>query len=415
MAYIPSTYVITLFLYLLINHVSSEFRLDVYDTPAQTGAMVEFQCLGSIINNEISNNFFTMGGKLGWFADNEMIGNSRTIDNQYINYIVDANMVHKYNISVHVETSHGWTNTVFKFQIQDVSVADEKTYHCALLSAENDTEHESEEQFLEVHFAPNPLHPLCSADCTDSDCTDSHSVRLKCRSETASPPVQLYWMTRTDGIDVVSMNASVRESEGFTESNLAIQPLNNTEYICVSNYTGVYEPSSRQCKMHQPIISLTQSKTEFTEGDVAVFECNIAAEPKVEHEIIWEFSPAIKLKTMTTHSSDYVSRLSIINVTVEDNGSFIMCINHNKLGRNFEKRILVVRGTGGNLPSPEQQRKDDKPQRNDDKQGDDDTVKTVKKIPPKNSADCMSQSWKSCLFIIFAELLSFALLPDVIK
>ena len=357
MAHIPSTYVITLFIYSLINYASSQLRLDVHSTPAQLGTVVEFQCFGTVIQHAISNSHFTNGGKLAWFADNELIGYSSIVNDQYVNLIVDANMAHKYNISVTDLFSHGVTNTYFEFKINNVLLADEKTYRCALLSAQNDTKSESEEQFLEVHFAPNPSHPLCSADCTDSD-----SVTLTCRSETASPPVQLYWMTKTDGI---ISNAS-SEPDGFTEAKLVIQPLSSnesfecgagnyeifpgtyTKYICVSNYTGVYAPSARKCKMHRPIISLTQSKTEFTEGDEAVFECNIDAEPKVEHEIIWDFSPQIKPKTVTTDFHNSVSTLSIMDVTVADNGSFVMCINHNKLGRNFENRTLVVRRNGRN-------------------------------------------------------------------
>ena len=404
MAHIPSIYVITLFLYSLINYASSQLRLDVYTTPAQIGSVVEFDCFGKSVQQAISNGHFTNGSKLAWFADNKIIGYSSVVDNQYVKYIVDANMMHKYNITVYRYILQGVINTFFTFKINNVLVADEKSYRCALLSAQNDTESESKEQFLEVHFAPTSSHPLCNADCTDSD-----SVTLTCRSETASPPVQLYWMTKTDGI---ISNAS-SESDGFTEAKLVIQPLSNnksfecgagnyelfpgtySEYICVSNYTGVYAPSARKCEMHS-IISITQSKTEFTEGDEAVFKCNIAAAPNVEQEIIWDFSPQIKPKTMTTDFNNSVSTLSIMDVTVADNGSFVMCINYNKLGRNFENRTLVVRrnGSSGMITKPHDNE-------------DDDAVKTVTKILPKNGANRMSQLWKPCLLMIFAELLSF--------
>ena len=286
---------------------------------------VEFQCyLG-----QQEYDIFENGGRLVWLADGQIIANS-TLEHRK-EFVADQD---KYNISLQNVPNL----FIAVLNINHISVDDSKEYRCALFSAQNEKVAQSRPpKKVTVNYAPNPLYPQCTI---DSNPLTPNMVTLKCRSQTAFPNVVVNW-TSPEGRAI----GSTSKFERFTESRLDVEiPIIDTEYVCVLNYSSVYENVSRMCKVYPPKLSLNQPDEEVVEGGNAVFTCRVSAKPESlsERGITWKSIPPLKSKNTVTFNNDH-SQLSISNVTAKDNGTEIMCCSQNLLGENHQQAILIVK------------------------------------------------------------------------
>ena len=202
---------------ILITHsvfASILFLLVDSESP-QVGSSVEFSCYGPAIQQR-GVSFFENGGKLAWKADGNIIALSSMVqDDVFVHNVIVSEKSDRYSVNENTQRTQTGDSVYFSLQIDNVSVDDNKAYSCALLSAQNDIEIESSIETLKVQFPPNQLHPLCSVDSIQND---SKYATLKCRSETAFPPVRLNWTSTVGHLS----NERYSESESFIESDVDI-------------------------------------------------------------------------------------------------------------------------------------------------------------------------------------------------
>ena len=158
-------------------------QMDRFNPSPQIGDSVEFQCSGHILDQQ-EDEFFENGGRLVWLADGEIIANS-TLKHQE-QFVADHD---KYSVTLHNLSTSNIIEYMFQLNINYISVDDSKKYHCALLSAENETVAESRPKSVRVHYAPDSVYPQCTI---DSNPLTPNMVTLKCRSQTAFPNVYLF-------------------------------------------------------------------------------------------------------------------------------------------------------------------------------------------------------------------------------
>ena len=300
----------------------------------QVGDSVEFHCSGRILNEQ-EDQFFETGGRLVWLADDEIIAYSSLGHRE--EFVADHD---RYNVTVHKLSESNPIEYIVTLNINHISVDDSKGYRCALFSAQNEKVAQSRPKSVKANYAPNPLYPQCTI---DSNPLTPNMVTLKCRSQTAFPNVIVNW-TSAEGRAI----GSTSESDGYTESKLNVEiPIVVTEYVCVLNYSSVYENVSRTCKVYPPIVSLDQPDEEVVESGSAIFTCHVSTKPESlsRRGITWTSSPSLKSRNTTTlNSDDYsFSQLTISNVSAKDNGTEIMCSSQNLLGENHQRAILIVK------------------------------------------------------------------------
>ncbi|XP_072029643.1 cell adhesion molecule-related/down-regulated by oncogenes-like [Amphiura filiformis] len=226
----------------------------------------------------------------------------------------------------------------FSLQISRVSIDDSKSYQCVLVSALNDIQAESRPSILHVQYPPDDqLYPQCTI---DSNPSDAKLVTLKCRSETAYPPVRLYWISSKGRL------VPNTQFNQFTEAYLDIAIPSSSDYVCISNYTSGSEQINRRCKLNAPKILLSIENKEIIEGGEAVYMCSVDAKPKSD-DLSWTSVPALVARNKTiAYDGNSVSMLILSNITASDNGMEIICSSKNLLGTNFEKNVLIVKTFG---------------------------------------------------------------------
>ena len=328
----PFFVILLTFSVLLPVFVSALDRLEIqgFNLSPHVGSTesVEFQC--TLDQQECD--IFENGGILVWLADGQIIANSSL--EQQEEFVADQD---KYNISL--QNLPEFDQCIALLNINHISVDDSKEYRCALFSAQSEKVAQSRPRSVTVHYAPDQLYPQCTIDSTP---TNSKMVTLTCKSQTAFPNVRVNW-TSPDG----SAIGSTSESDGYTESKFDVEiPIVDTEYVCVLNYSSVYENLSRMCKVYPPQVSLTQPEEEVVEGGNAVFTCSVSAKPESlsESGITWKSFRPLKSRNITTFNNDRSdSQLKVNNVTSKDNGTEIMCHYKNLLGENHQRAILIVK------------------------------------------------------------------------